>query len=229
MNIRAVILVLLVVVFAVSMGAINFASLGSVDLEQAQSEGTAGIIQNTEAGTVPHTVTVSNNGTQTVKVSQGQLLESPESQDLVVAENVTISPGSNSTVKAYCTEPGQKASPGSSLTANQTANTLVLTIIQGSTLSDAASARQAQLKIWNLKTGGEVDPYTGEAAALVKTSKSSYYQLRQDLSQARDNLSSQFNLNNETLKNMQNLVDNRDEFTRWMESVGNWFNQLIGN
>jgi len=228
MNIRAIILVLLVVVFAVSMGAINFASLGSADLEQAQAEGNAGVIQNTEAGTVPHTVTITNNGTQNVKVNQGQLLESPDSQDLVVAENVTITPDTNSTVKAYCTEPSQKAAPGSSLIANQTANTLVLTIIQASAPSDAASARQAQLKIWNLKTGGEVDPYTGEAAALVQTSKSSYYQLQQDLSTARDNLSSQFNLNNETLKNMQNLVDTRDGFTRWLESVENWLNQLIG-
>ncbi len=73
-----------------------------------------------------------------------------------------------------------------------------------------------------------MDPYTGEAAALVKTSKSSYFQLRQDLSQARENLTSQFNLNNETLKNMQNLVDNRDGFTRWLEGVVNWFNQLSG-
>ena len=39
MNFRAIILVLVIVVFAVSMGAVNFASLGSVDLEQAQTEG----------------------------------------------------------------------------------------------------------------------------------------------------------------------------------------------
>jgi hypothetical protein len=228
MNIRAIILVLLIVVFAVSMGAINFASLGSVDLEQAQAEGTSSVVQNTDAGTVPHTVTITNNGTQNVQVIQGQLLESPDSQDLVVAENVTVSPGTNSTVKAYCTEPGQEAAPGTILTANQTANTVVLTIIQSSVPSDASSARQAQLKIWNLKTGGEVDLYTGEAAALVKTSKSSYYQLRQDLSAARDSVSSQFNLNNETLQNMQNLADTRDGLTLWLAGLENWFNQLLG-
>jgi hypothetical protein len=228
MNFRAVVMVLVIVVFAVSMGAVNFASLGSVDLEQAQAEGTASVIQNTEAGTVPHTVTISNNGTQNVQVNQGQLLESPDSQDLVVAENLTVSPGTNSTVKAYCTEPGQKATPGTSLTANQTANTVVLTIIQNSVPSDATSARKAQLKIWNLVTGGDVDPYTGEAAAMVKTSKSSYYQLRQDISAAQDSLSTQFNLNNETLKSMQNLADTRDGFTIWLAGLENWFNQLLG-
>ncbi len=228
MNVRAIILVLVIVVFALSMGAVNFASLGSVDLEQAQAEGTASIIQNTEAGTVPHTVTISNNGTQKVQVNQGQLLKSPDSQDLVVAENVTVTPGTNSTVKTYCTEPDQKATPGTSLTANQTANTMVLTIIQNSVPSDATSARQAQLKIWNLKTGGDIDPYTGEAAAMVKTSKSSYYQLRQDISAAKDSLSTQFNLNNETMKNMQNLVDTRDGFTKWMAGLENWFKQVLG-
>ena len=225
MNIRAMILVLLVVVFAVAMGAINFASLGSVDLEKAQSQGTAWVIQNTAAGTVPHTVTITNNGTQAVRVNQGQLLESPDSQDLVVAENMTISPGSNGTVQAYCTEPAQKATPGSSLKANQAANPMVLFISQSSTPTDAASARQAQLKIWSLKTGGEVDPYTGEAAAMVKTSKSSYYQLRQDLSTARENLSSQFKLSNESLPS---LADQRDGLTRWLEGLGNWFKEFLG-
>ncbi len=228
MNFRAIILVLVIVVFAVSMGAVNFASLGSVDLEQAQTEGTISVIQNTEAGTVPHTVTISNNGTQNVQVNQGQLLLSPDSQDLVVAENVTVPPGTNSTVKAYCTEPDQKAAPGSSLTANQTANTVVLTIIEASVPSDPVSARQAQLKIWNLVTGGQVDPYTGEAAAMVKINKSSYYQLRQDISAAKDSLSTQFNLNNETLKNMQNLVDTRDGFTKWLSGLENWANQVLG-
>ncbi|MEN6329806.1 MAG: hypothetical protein ABFC91_05880 [Methanobacteriaceae archaeon] len=228
MNFRAIILVVLIVVFAVSMGAVNFTSLGTVDLVQAQAEGTAGVIQNTEAGTIPHTVTITNNGTQNVKVSQGQLLESPDSQDLVVAENATITPGTNSTVKAYCTEPGQKASPGSSLTANETANTMVLTIIQNSVPSDATSARQAQLKIWNLKTGGEVDPYTGEAAAVVQINKSSYYQLKQDLITAQGSLSSQFNLSNETLKNLKNLADTRSGVSTWLEDLQNWFRQVLG-
>jgi ARG and Rhodanese-Phosphatase-superfamily-associated Protein domain len=227
MNFRAVLLVLLIVVFAVSMGAVNFASLGSVGLEQAQADGSAVVTQNTAAGTVPHTVTITNNGTRSVNVKQGQLLESPDSQDLVVAENVTVNPGTNSTVKTYCTEPGQKANPGSNLTANQTANEMVMTIIQASVPSDAVSARQAQLKIWTLKMGGEVDPYTGEAAAMVQSSRSSYYQLRQDLSAAKGNVSSQFNLNNETLKNVQNLAGSPGVST-WLEDLRNWFAEVLG-
>jgi len=53
MNIRAMILVLLVVVFAVAMGAINFASLGSVDLEKAQSQGTAWVSRTPQQGPCP--------------------------------------------------------------------------------------------------------------------------------------------------------------------------------
>jgi hypothetical protein len=103
---------------------------------------------------------------------------------------------------------------------------MVLTIIQNSVPSDATSARQAQLQIWNLKTGGEVDPYSGEAAALVEESRSSYYQLRQDLSAARDNLSSQFNLTNETLRNLQNLAETQN--ASWLEDFRNWINQVLG-
>ena len=54
MNFRAIILVLVIVVFAVSMGAVNFASLGSVDLEQAQTEGTISVIQNSEPEPSPY-------------------------------------------------------------------------------------------------------------------------------------------------------------------------------
>jgi hypothetical protein len=104
---------------------------------------------------------------------------------------------------------------------------MVMTIIQASVPSDVISARQAQLKIWTLKMGGEVDPYSGEAAAVVQSSRSSYYQLRQDLSAAKDNVSSQFNLNNETLKNVQNLAGSPG-VTTWLEDLRNWFAEVLG-
>lgn len=227
MNFRVILLVSLIVIFAVSMGVTNFASLGGVDLEKAQADAKVEINQNTAAGTVPHTVTIKNNGTQPVTVSKGQLLNNPSSQDLVVAEDLTIPAGSNSTVKTYCTEPDQKATPGAKLTANQTANTMVLTIITDSNPSDPSSARSAQLKIWILKKGGEVDPYTGEAQAMVQSSKSTYYQLKQDLSAANNNVTTQFGLSNETLKNMTNLAS-PEGITSWIDALRNWFKNTMG-
>ncbi|HMK54686.1 MAG TPA: DUF6569 family protein [Methanobacteriaceae archaeon] len=226
MNFRVILVVFLIVIFAVGMGAANFAAMGAVNLEKAQSDGKVEIIQNTAAGTVPHTVIIKNNGTQAVTVTKGQLLNNPSSQDLVVAEDITISAGSNSTVKAYCTEPDQKAVPGAKLTANQTANTMVLAIITTSTPSDPSSARSAQLEIWNLKKGGEVDPYTGEAQAMVQSSKSTYYQLKQDLAAAKTNVTSQFGLTNETLKTAENLAN--PQVTSGMDELRNWFKNTLG-
>ncbi len=72
-----------------------------------------------------------------------------------------------------------------------------------------------------------MDPYTGEAQAMVQSSKSTYYQLKQDLTAANNNVTTQFGLSNETLKNMTNLAS-PEGITSGIDALRNWFKNTLG-
>jgi hypothetical protein len=227
MNIRVILLVLLVLVFAIGLGALSFISGSNMNLETAQSQGTVTITQNTPAGTVPHTVTVYNNNSNQVRADKGMILTCPSSQDLVVAEDKTIPPGKNETLKAYCVQPGEKATPGSQLSANQTASPEIIKIIDNSNPSEVVNATQSQLQIWTLVSTTEVNTNTGEAAALIKTQGITNNQLKQNLTQARQQVFTIFNLTNETLPSL-NATNSTSEVKNMFETIINWISSAVG-
>jgi hypothetical protein len=227
MNIRVILLVLLVLVFAIGLGALSFISGSNMNLQTAQSQGKVTITQNTPAGTVPHTVTIYNNNTNPVRADKGMILTSPSSQDLVVAEDKTISPGKNETLKAYCVQPGEKATPGSQLSANQTASPEIIKIIDNSNPSEVVNATQSQLQIWALVSTTEVNTNTGEAAALIKTQGITNTQLKQNLTQAREQVFTIFNLTNETLPSL-NATNSTSQVKNLFETIINWISSAVG-
>nr|WP_243687294.1 hypothetical protein [Methanobacterium formicicum] len=65
MNMRLILLIAVVVVFAAGSGAMSFLSGGGVTLEQAYDNQQVDIIQNTAAGSIPHNITVKKQRNQT--------------------------------------------------------------------------------------------------------------------------------------------------------------------
>jgi hypothetical protein len=227
MNIRVILLIMLVLVFAVGLGTLSLITGSTINLQKAQAEGKATIVQDTPAGTVPHTITIYNNNSNSILAQKGTVLTSPNSQDLVIAEDKTIPARGNQTIKAYCTQPDQKATPGSQLQANQTASPEIINIIENSNPSDVTNATNSQLKIWAIVTGGDVNIYSGEAAALVQTQGTTYIKLKQDLDSAKTQVLSTFNLTEQSLKSL-NTTNSTSEVKNLFEDIKNWISSTLG-
>jgi hypothetical protein len=226
MNMRAVIILVIIFIFALAFGLMSFMSFQTTSLTQAYQSGKANVTQITEAGTIPHQVTINNSDTKPIAVKKGDVLTSSSSQDLVIAEDKQIPPNSNGTVKAYCYEPQQKASPGEKLTPGNQSSTAVKQIIEQSNTADSKNATQSQLQIWTLVTGGNVDVYTGEAPALVEKGNMYYYQLTQNLTNAKNEVMTKFNLTADQIRNI-NLTGIQNNTGDWMNGLMNWLNGLV--
>lgn len=228
MNLRLILLVMVVVVFAVGCGAMSFLSGGGITLEQAYDSKQVDIIQKTAAGTIPHIVTITNNGSKPLMVDKGTILKSKESQDLVIITDKKISPNNNDTVQAYCIEPDQKAVPGSSLNPSGTASSQVKQIIDSSNPADLQNATQSQLQIWIIVSKGTVDVYSGEAMAVVQNQKTKYYQLQEKLDTAKKNVMSRFNLTSEGIQNISFTVESSNSASTWISDLRQWFKNNLG-
>ncbi|CEA14052.1 MULTISPECIES: ARPP-1 family domain-containing protein [Methanobacterium] len=228
MNMRLILLIAVVVVFAAGSGAMSFLSGGGVTLEQAYDNQQVDIIQNTAAGSIPHNITVKNNGTKPLVVDKGTILKSKESQDVVIITDKKINPNSNDTVLAYCIEPDQKAVTGSSLYPSGTASSQVKEIIDSSNPTDLQNATQAQLQIWVIVTKGNVNVYSGEAMAVVQNQKTKYYQLQEKVETAKKNVMSRFNLTSEGVKNMSFSVESDNSANTWVADLRQWFKNTVG-
>ena len=228
MNLRLILLVMVVVVFAVGCGAMSFLSGGGITLEQAYDSKQVDIIQKTAAGTIPHIVTITNNGSKPLMVDKGTILKSKESQDLVIITDKKISPNNNDTVQAYCIEPDQKAVPGSSLNPSGTASSQVKQIIDSSNPADLQNATQSQLQIWIIVSKGTVDVYSGEAMAVVQNQKTKYYQLQEKLDTAKKNVMSRFNLTSEGIQNISFTVESSSSASTWISDLRQWFKNNLG-
>ncbi|AXV38998.1 ARPP-1 family domain-containing protein [Methanobacterium sp. BAmetb5] len=228
MNMRLILLIAVVVVFAAGSGAMSFLSGGGVTLEQAYDNQQVDIIQNTAAGSIPHNITVKNNGTKPLVVDKGTILKSKESQDVVIITDKKINTNSNDTVLAYCIEPDQKAVTGSSLYPSGTASTQVKDIIDSSNPADLQNATQAQLQIWVIVTKGNVNVYSGEAMAVVQNQKTKYYQLQEKVETAKKNVMSRFNLTSEGVKNMSFSVESDNSANTWVADLRQWFKNTVG-
>jgi hypothetical protein len=222
MNIRVIFLLTVLMVFAVGCGAFSFLSSGGITLGQAYDNNQVEIIQNTAAGTVPHNVTIKNNGTKPVVVEKGTILKSKESQDLVIIDDKKISLNANDTVRAYCIEPDEKAVPGKTLTPSGTVSSQIKQIIDTSNPSDLQNATKSQLQIWIIVGKGAVDPYTGEASALVQNQKIKYYQLQEKLNTAKNDVMTIFNLNNETIQNLSSTSESSSSVNTWLSDIRQW-------
>lgn len=228
MNIRLIVLIVLVVIFASGCGAASFLSGGGVTLEQAYENKQTDIIQKTPAGTIPHNVTISNNGTKPIVVDKGTILKSKDSQDLVIIEDKKISPNSNETISAYCMEPSSKAIPGATLTPSGTASSQIMQIIDTSNPSDLQNATKSQLQIWIIVGNGQVDPYSGEAMAVVQTQKIKYYQLQQKLDTAKSEVMSRFNISSEGLKSISSTGNSDNPANTWINGFTQWIKSATG-
>ena len=228
MNIRLIILIVAVIVFSVGCGALSFLYGGGITLEQAYDNNQVSIIQKTYAGSIPHNVSIKNNGSQPVVVDKGTILKSKESQDVVIITDKKINPNSNDTVLAYCIEPDQKAVTGSSLYPSGTASSQVKEIIDSSNPTDLQNATQAQLQIWVIVTKGNVNVYSGEAMAVVQNQKTKYYQLQEKVETAKKNVMSRFNLTSEGVKNMSFSVESDNSANTWVADLRQWFKNTVG-
>jgi hypothetical protein len=228
MNIRLILLILVVVVFAAGCGAMSFLSGGGITLEQAYDNKQVEIIQNTAAGTIPHNVTIKNNGTKPLVVDKGTILKSKESQDLVVIDGKKINPNNNDTVRAYCIEPDQKAVPGATLNPSGTASSQIKQIIDSSNPSDLQNATQSQMQIWIIVSKGNVDVYSGEAMAVVQNQKTKYYQLQEKLDTAKANVMSRFNLTSEGIENISFTLESDNSVNTVISDFRQWFKNNLG-
>jgi hypothetical protein len=227
MNIRLILLILVVVVFAGGCGAMSFLSGGGITLEQAYDNKQVEIVQNTVAGTIPHNVTINNNGTRPLVVDKGTILKSKESQDLVIIDDKKINPNYNDTVRAYCIEPDEKAVPGATLYPSGTVSSQIKQIIDTSNPSDLQNATQSQMQIWIIVSKGNVDVYSGEAMAVVQAQKTKYYLLQEKLDTAKANVMSRFNLTSEGIQNIS-FTESDNGVNNMITNFRQWFKNNLG-
>jgi hypothetical protein len=228
MNIRLILLIIIIFGFAIGCGAISYLSGGGTTLEQAYNNQQVDIIQKTAAGTVPHNVTITNNGSKPLIVDKGTILKSKDSQDLVLIDDKKISPGANDTVRAYCMEANEKAVPGATLTPAGYVSNQIKEIIDSSNPSDLQNATASQLQIWIITSNGQVDPFTGEAAALVQKQNIKYYQLREKLEAANTTVKTRFNLTDGELQTLSSTADSSTNAGSWVSDFRQWIKTTVG-
>ena len=225
MNIRLILVVLVITVFAIGSGTISFVSGSGITLKQAYDNKDVQIIQKTAAGSIPHNITLKNKGTRPVIVDKGLVLKNDYSQDMVIIEDKKISPGTNATIEAYCFEPEQKAIPGAKLSPSSMASSNILEIIDSSNPSDLSNATRSQLQIWEVVDNGVVNPYTGEPAAVVRTQEIHFYQMRKNLTTARNDVMKRFNLTTEGLQNLESTSESTgnlpgiNDLINWLQTL----------
>ena len=228
MNIRFILVVVLVILFALGSGTISFVSGSGITLKQAYDDKKVEIIQNTAAGTIPHNFTLKNKGSRPVVIDKGVVLKNDNSQDLVIIEDKKISPGTSAIIKAYCFEPEQKAIPGAKLNPSSMVSSEIMEIIDSSNPSELANATESQLQIWIVVDRGEVNISTGEAAAVVRKQKIRFYQMRQNLTTARNNVIIRFNLTPEGLQNMESTSKSNTGNIPAINSFLTWLRNSVG-
>ena len=226
MNIRIIGVVLLIILFALASTMLSLSVSGGLGLNEAYSSGSIKVIQKTDAGTVPHEIEITNNGNTTVNAKKGNTLVSSISQDLVVAEDKNIASNSTETVKAYCIEPSQKAVINTKLLPVNNTYKGVNRVISSSNPYDAQSAYNAQLKIWVIMSGGNLNPYTGEPVAVVETKQIGWTQFRQNLADAKNEVLKTFNVNESEIQNLNQ--DQGFNPQNWINDTINWIKSSLG-
>lgn len=228
MNIRVVAIVLIIILFALVSGFLSYSLSGGTPLKEAYNNGNIQVIQKTAAGTVPHEVVITNNQNKAIKAKKGDILTSSVSQDVVIAEDKTISPNSNETVNVYCIEPNQRANAGTNLLPVNNTYSAVNEVINNSNPSDPQSAMKAQLQIWIIMFGNNFNPYTGEPVAVMENQNITWTQFRQDIANAKNDVMTSFNVTEDQIQNLnQNQAQSNARQTQsWANNILNWIKSL---
>jgi hypothetical protein len=226
LNVRLVFLIFIVVLFAAVTGFMSYSQSNGVPLQEAYANGNVVITQNTSAGTVPHQVTISNNGRDPIKAQVGDVLISNSSQDLVIAENRTVAKNSTDTVYAYGLDPSTQSVAGAKLKPNSTSSSAIQQVIYGSNIKDTTNATNAQVQIWILTSGVNFNIYSGEPVSLVSTQNINYTKLRQIVTDAKAALAVEFNVKVDNIKSInQNQTSNSSDL---VNGFMNWFKSTTG-
>lgn len=226
MNIRVVSIILVILLFALASGAMSYSVSSGIPLKEGYGKGNIKVIQKTTAGTVPHEVMITNNGNNAIKVKKGDVLASTVSQDLVIAEDKKISPYSNETVKAYGLNPSQRAVTNTRLLPVNSTYNAVNKVISNSNPSDPQSAMKAQLQIWIITSGGNLNPYKGEPVAVVETNGITWKQFRQDISSAKSDVMSLFNVTEDGIKDLNQTYIGQTQ--SGIDNTINWIKESLG-
>ncbi|MGC9516253.1 MAG: ARPP-1 family domain-containing protein [Methanomicrobiales archaeon] len=226
MNIRVVFVVFLIFAFALGTGIWSYQSLQGLNLNQAYDAGNIEIVQNTTAGTVPHQVTIKNNRADSVKIKVGDTLKSPQTQDLVIAEDKIINPNTTSNIQAYCIEPAQRAVVGDKLIPSNNSSSRIIQIIKESNIQNPEEALKAQIRIWVLVSGDNLNIYRAEPYAVVQTQGLTFTEMRNNVSEAKIEVMTKFNMTSEQLNNF-NLNDT-DQSQSWIDGIIIWIRTNIG-
>lgn len=226
MNIRVVGIVSIVILFALTSGYMSYSISGGKGLKEVYNRENIQVIQKTTAGTVPHEVTVKNNGNNTITVKKGEILASSVSQNMVIAENKNIEPKADETVKAYCLEPSRRAKVGIKLLPVNTTYDTVTEVISASDPSDPDSAMNTQLQIWIIMSGGNLNPYTGEPVAIVEEHDLKWSQFRQNVSDAKNDVMSTFNVNESEIGTLKE----KDIYAgqTWIDNIYDYIKSSLG-
>ena len=227
MNIRVISLVLIVLVFTLASGMISYSVSIGMPLKEAYNNGKITVVQQTAAGTVLHQVMITNNASKSVKVKKGDVLESTLSQDLVIAEDKAIASNANATVKAYCLDPSQRAVVGAKLLPVNTTYDTVTRVVSSSNPLNSQNAMNTQLQIWVITSEGNLNPYTGEPVAVVENNNITWSQFRQDITNAKKDVMSTFNVKEDNIKNLNQTQSNNAQTSSWIDNTISWIKGSI--
>jgi len=227
MNIRVIFVVFLIIAFALGTGIWSYLSVQGLDINQAYEAGALEIVQNSSAGSLPHEVTIKNKGQESVKVKIGDTLISSTSENMVIAEDRIINPDSTVNIRTYCVEPEKRALAGEKLIPNNNSSSRIIQIIKDSNSQSLEGNLKAQLQIWVLVSGGNLNIYRAEPYALRQTQGLSYTEMQNNLSEAKIEVMTKFNLTEEQLKNVENLSDT-DQGQNWIDGIIIWIRTNIG-
>lgn len=226
MNIRVAGIVLIVILFALTSGYMSYSISGGEALNKVYNKENIQVTQSTSAGTVPHEVNVKNSGNDTIKVKKGEVLTSSISPDMIIAEDKTVEPNSNDTVKAYSLESSKRVNVGSKLLPVNTTYDSLNQVISESNPSDAKSVLNTQLEIWIIMSGGNLNPYTGEPVAVVEKNDIKWTNFRQNISDAKTSVMNTFNVNESEISSLKNKNINIGQ--TWIDDISDYITSSLG-
>lgn len=226
MNIRVASIVFIVVLFALTSGYMSYSVSSGETLNEVYNKENIQVIQSTSAGTIPHEVNVKNNGNNAIKIKKGEMLASSVSPDMIIAEDKTVEPNSNQTVKAYSLEPSERAKVGSKLLPVNTTYDSLNQIISESNPSDKQNASTTQLEIWIIMSGGNLNPYTGEPVDMVEKNDIKWTNFRQNISDAKTSIMNTFNINESEISSLKNKDINVGQ--TWIEDISDYITSSLG-
>ena len=224
MSIRLVFLIFVIVIFAAGTGFLSYSQSTGISLTQAYTDGNVVITQVTSAGSIPHHVNITNNGNEPINVQIGDVLVSNSSQNLVIAQNITIDKNSTNTVSAYCIQPSQRAVPSVKLNVNGTSSNAVIQVIEGSNPNNLSSATNTQAQIFILTSGVNFYIYNGEPTAEVSNQSITYTKYKQIVTAAATALATRYNV---TVNNISNI--NQNQTPNSTDSVTGFLNWIKTN